>query len=316
MNTAVSINLEAEIPMESQGLRLDQAVANIFPEHSRSRIQNWIKLGQLQLNGKTAKTKDKVKGGEIVIIDAPMPKEVSFAPQAISLNIVHEDEALLILNKPAGLVVHPAAGNLDGTLLNALLHHAPSLRSIPRAGIVHRLDKDTSGVMMVAKTLEAHTFLVKQLQERLISREYETIVQGVMTAGGTINEPIGRHPRQRIKMAVVHSGKCAITHYRIIKKFENYTYLRVNLETGRTHQIRVHLAHRHFPIVGDKVYGGRLALPKGAPEELRQAIRQFPRQALHARQLTLVHPVTGEACTWAAPLPQDIEELLKLLGPV
>lgn len=312
-STNPSIHLDAEIPAESHGQRLDQAVANLFPEHSRSRIQNWIKLGQLQIDGKTAKTKDKVKGGETIIIHAPMPKEVSFAPEPIRLNIVHEDESLLILNKPAGLVVHPAAGNLDGTLLNALLHHAPSLESIPRAGIVHRLDKDTTGIMMVAKTLEAHTFLVNQLQERLVSREYETIIQGVMTAGGTINEPIGRHPRQRIKMAVVHNGKPAITHYRIIKKFEHHTHLKVNLETGRTHQIRVHLAHRHHPIVGDKVYGGRLMLPKGASDEVKQAIRHFPRQALHAKQLTLIHPKSKEECVWSTPLPEDMQQLLEVL---
>lgn len=290
MNTPESIILHGEISPESHGLRLDQAVASLFPEYSRMRIQTWIKQGELTINGLTAKPKNKVKAGDKIDIKATPSKEVSWEAEAITLDIIHEDEHLLIINKPVGLVIHPAAGNYSGTLVNALLHWAPELAQVPRAGIVHRLDKDTSGIMMVAKTLKAHTFLVNQLQKRLVSREYEAIVQGVMTSGGTIDAPIGRHPLKRTKMAVIESGKPAITHYRILKKFAFNTYIKVNLETGRTHQIRVHLAHKHFPIVGDKTYGGRLVLVKGMSEILKETIRHFPRQALHAKQLTLLHP--------------------------
>ncbi len=318
MNTPDSINLplnlQGEIPFASRGLRLDQAVAGLFPEYSRARIQIWIKQGQLTINGKAAKTKDKVMGGEKILIAAFLPKEVSWSAEAIELNIVYEDEDLLIINKPAGLVVHPAAGNYDGTLVNALLHHHPQLAHVPRGGIVHRLDKDTTGILMVAKTLNAHTFLVNQLQKRLVSREYEAIVQGVLTSGGTIDEPIGRHPTQRKKMAVINSGRHAVTHFRILKKFAFHTYLKINLETGRTHQIRVHFAHKHFPLVGDKTYGGRLAFPKGLNENLKNELRQFPRQALHAKQLSLKHPRSGEECSWSVPLPEDMQQLLEILG--
>lgn len=313
-STNLTVKLNGEIPFESRGLRLDQAVANLFPEYSRARIQAWIKQGQLTINNRLAKTKDKVKGGEKIAIDAVLPKEVSWAAEAIALDIIYEDEDLLIINKPAGLVVHPAAGNYEGTLLNALLHHVPTLAHVPRAGIVHRLDKDTTGIMMVAKTLQAHTFLVKQLQKRLVSREYEAVVQGVLTAGGTIDLPIGRHPTQRTKMTIIESGREAVTHYRILKKFAFHTYLKVNLETGRTHQIRVHLAYKHFPLVGDKTYGGRLAFPKGMDDTLKNYLRHFPRQALHAKQLSLTHPRTHQPCTWSVPLPADMQQLLKTLG--
>lgn len=313
MNTPHMIKLHGEIPQESKGLRLDQAVAKLFPEHSRARIQNWIKKDRLLLDDKSAKIRQKIMGGEKITVEAELPKEVSWDPEAIDLNIIYEDEDLLILNKPPGLVVHPAAGNFKGTLLNALLHHTPELVHIPRAGIVHRLDKDTTGIMMVAKTLEAHTFLVAQLKKRRVKREYEAIVQGVMTAGGTIDAPIARHRQARTKMAVVRTGKPAITHYRIIKKFPHHTHIRVNLETGRTHQIRVHMAYNHFPLVGDKTYGGRLSIPKNCPESLKQALQHFPRQALHAKQLTLTHPRSKETCAWSAPLPEDMQALLGVL---
>lgn len=313
MNTPDTINLSAEIPEELDGLRLDQAAAILFPDYSRSCLQTWIKAGQVTLNQRLVRSKDKVKTGEKINIHATLPKEISWAPEAMALDILYEDEALLIINKPAGLVVHPAAGNYSGTLLNALLHHAPELEKLPRAGIVHRLDKDTSGILVIAKSQKAHTSLVRQLQKRLVAREYEAIVQGVMTAGETIEAPIGRHPRERTKMAVVESGKPAITHIRILKKFPFHTYIKVNLETGRTHQIRVHLAHRHFPIVGDKTYGGRLAFAKGMPPTLRAAIRNFPRQALHAKRLSVKHPVTADLCTWTADLPQDFQQLLEIL---
>lgn len=313
MHTPETINLHGEILPGWHGWRLDQAVAALFPEYSRGRLQTWIKEGQLTLNGKTAKVKDKVKLGDKIVLKASTSKEVSWIAEAITLDIIHEDEDILIINKPVGLVVHPAAGNYTGTLVNALLHHAPQLEQVPRAGIVHRLDKDTSGIMMVAKTIKAHTFLVNQLQKRLVSREYEAIVQGVMTSGGTIDAPIGRHTQQRMKMAVLESGKPAITHYRILKKFAFNTHVKVNLETGRTHQIRVHFAHKHFPIVGDKTYGGRLVLFKGMSEVLKDTIRHFPRQALHAKQLMFTHPSTGEECSWTAPLPADMQNLLTIL---
>ncbi len=308
------IQLQAKIPNGCKGFRLDQAVALIFPQHSRTRIQSWIKHQHLLLNGKPASIKDKVMGGETIEVAAPMPKEVSYAPEPIALDIIFEDEAILILNKPAGLVVHPAAGNLDGTLLNALLNHLPDLEHIPRAGIVHRLDKDTSGIMMVAKSLTSHTFLVDQLQKRAVSREYQALVQGVVTAGGTIDAPIGRHSKVRTKMAVTQIGKPAITHYRIIKKYPHHTHLKVNLETGRTHQIRVHLSHNHFPIIGDKVYQGRPTFNKNCPEPLKQCLTNFPRQALHAKKLTLVHPETQKSCNFSCPLPEDMEKLLDTLN--
>lgn len=317
MNTSDSIILHAEIPPDWHNARLDQAAAALFPDYSRARIQTWIKQGELTLNGANAKTKDKVKTGDKIAINAAPAKEVSWKAESINLDVVYEDDDILIINKPVGLVVHPAAGNYSGTLVNALLHWAPELEQVPRAGIVHRLDKDTSGIMMVAKTLKSHAFLVNQLQKRLVSREYEAIVQGVMTSGCTIDVPIGRHPQQRTKMAVVSpdskSGKPAITHCRILKKFAFNTYVKLNLETGRTHQIRVHLAHKHFPVIGDKTYGGRLALFKGMSETLKNAIREFPRQALHAKQLSLIHPGTGKECTWSVPLPADMQDLLNIL---
>jgi 23S rRNA pseudouridine1911/1915/1917 synthase len=303
------------IPQELAGDRIDQALAKLLPEYSRSKLKTWLDQHKITINGEYWQPKDKVAGGETVIIEAEPKKHVIHEPEAIDLNIIYEDNDILVINKPAGMVVHPGAGHRASTMLNALLHHAPELKNIPRAGIIHRLDKDTSGLLVITKTLAAHTFLVKQLQQRKINREYEAIVYGELISGGTIETQIGRHPTQRIKMAVVDAehGKLAITHYRIIKKFHDFTHLRVMLETGRTHQIRVHLAHIHHPIVGDKAYGGRIRLPKNAPENLVKILQNFKRQALHASKLGLTHPITQEWMEWQIKLPQDMQELLKLL---
>jgi len=301
------------VPPEHSDRRLDQAAAELMPEHSRSRLQGWIKSGALTVNGKSCKPRDKVMLGDRLELDAEPEAQVSWEAESIDLNIVYEDEHLLVINKPAGLVVHPAAGHADGTLVNALLNHAPEVENLPRAGIVHRLDKDTSGIMVVARSLIAHTSLVDQLQARTMGREYEAIVVGTLTGGSTVDAPIGRHPRERKKMAVVPTGKPAVTHYRLVERFAAHTHVRCKLESGRTHQIRVHMAHVKHPLVGDPQYGGRLRLPKGTTDELRDVLASFQRQALHARQLTLEHPQTGEILTWEVPLPDDIEGLLAAL---
>ncbi|MBL3558242.1 MULTISPECIES: 23S rRNA pseudouridine(1911/1915/1917) synthase RluD [Marinobacter] len=301
------------VPPEYSDRRLDQAAAELMPEHSRSRLQGWIKSGALTVNGKACKPRDKVMLGDKLELDAEPEAQVSWQAESISLDIVYEDEHLLVINKPAGLVVHPAAGHADGTLVNALLNHAPEVENLPRAGIVHRLDKDTSGIMVVARSLIAHTSLVDQLQTRTMGREYEAIVVGTLTGGATVDAPIGRHPRERKKMAVVPTGKPAVTHYRLIERFAAHTHVRCKLESGRTHQIRVHMAHVKHPLVGDPQYGGRLRLPKGTTDELRDVLAGFQRQALHARQLTLEHPSTGELMSWEVPLPEDMETLLAAL---
>jgi 23S rRNA pseudouridine1911/1915/1917 synthase len=306
--------LSCRVAEGQAGRRLDQVLAELFADYSRSRLQRWIRDGRVTLDGKPCRAKEKVWGGETIRLQPVMEEEVDAKAQAIPLDILFEDETLLVVNKPAGLVVHPAAGNPDGTLLNALLHHQPHLSQLPRAGIVHRLDKETSGLLVVAKTLQAQTSLVAQLQARSVKREYRAIAQGVMTAGGHIDEPIGRHPVNRLKMAVIDSGKPAVTHYRVLERFRAHTYLRVNLETGRTHQIRVHLAHIRHPLLGDPLYGGHLRLPAGASEPLRTALRQFHRQALHALRLALQHPQSGEIMSWEAPLPDDMQRLLVLLA--
>ena len=311
MNTSrETIEAEFDVPSDLSDQRLDQAVATLMPEHSRSRLQSWIKSGQLTVNGQSRKPRDKVLVDDRIVIRAEVEAEVSWSAEPIDLDIIHEDEHLLVINKPAGLVVHPAAGHEAGTLVNALLHHAPELDRIPRAGIVHRLDKDTSGIMVVARSLTAHTSLVDQLQERTMGREYEAVCVGSFTGGGQVDAPIGRHPRQRKKMAVVEDGKPALTHYRLIEKLPGFTHIRCTLETGRTHQIRVHMAHIHHPIVGDPAYGSRARYPRGADERLRLVIDGFRRQALHARHLQLVHPQTGESVGWEAPLPTDMHHLL------
>ena len=302
------------------GQRLDQVAAILFPDYSRAQLQQWIRDGQLTVhtqstnNGELCRPKDKAVAGWVLMLDAMPQRQENWLPQALALDIVYEDEHLLVVNKPAGLVVHPGAGSPDGTLLNALLHHDSQLAGIPRAGIVHRLDKDTTGLLVVARTLQAHTDLIRQLQARTVKREYEAIVGGLLTRGGKVDAPIGRHPRDRIKMAVVSSGKPAVTHYQLQQRFETYTHVRVQLETGRTHQIRVHMAHIGHPLLGDTVYGARLRLPKQADEDVKAVLRGFQRQALHAAQLGFIHPATGDYVQWQAVLPQDMQLLLRALN--
>lgn len=311
---AEQITLQAEINDELRGMRLDQAAAQLFPDYSRARIQQWIKEGALSVDGNSAKTRDKVLGGEVLVLSVEVENEDRWEPENIALDILFEDDSLIVINKAAGMVVHPAAGHGSGTLLNALLHHCPDLASVPRAGIVHRLDKDTSGLMVVAKTLAAQHDLVNQLQARTVSREYEAVCMGPMTGGGTINKPMGRHAQQRKKMAVVSvGGKEAITHYRLIERFQHYTHVRCMLETGRTHQIRVHMAAIKHPLIGDPQYAGRPKIPKAASNELIEALRGFGRQALHARRLALIHPETGDDMEWESPLAEDIQQLLAIL---
>ncbi|MCO2325992.1 23S rRNA pseudouridine(1911/1915/1917) synthase RluD [Pseudomonas aeruginosa] len=307
------IQRAAEVPFELGGQRLDQIAAQLFPEHSRSRLAGWIKDGRLTVDGAVLRPRDIVHSGAQLVLEAEQEAQGEWLAQDIELEIVYEDEHILVIDKPAGLVVHPAAGHQDGTLLNALLYHVPDIANVPRAGIVHRLDKDTTGLMVVAKTLEAHTKLVAQLQARSVSRIYEAIVIGVITSGGTIDAPIGRHGVQRQKMAVVDAGKVAVSHYRVLERFRAHTHTRVKLETGRTHQIRVHMSHIGYPLVGDPVYGGRFRIPPVASQTLVQALREFPRQALHARFLELDHPATGVRMKWESPLPEDFLWLLSLL---
>ncbi|BCX82937.1 23S rRNA pseudouridine1911/1915/1917 synthase [Methylomarinovum caldicuralii] len=297
---------------ELAGLRLDQALARLFPDYSRSCLKRWIEAGRVTVDGETRRPRDRLAGGETIELYPAAEIQAEDLPQDIPLDIVFEDEDLIVLDKPAGLVVHPAAGHHDGTLVNALLHHAPELAELPRAGIVHRIDKDTTGLMVVAKSLRAHTSLVAQLQARSVKRRYLALAQGWVTAGGTVNAPIGRHPLDRKRFAVTPTGKEAITHYRIAERFPHHTLLRVSLETGRTHQIRVHMAHLRHPLVGDPLYG-RLRLPLGASEALIQTLRNFRRQALHAEKLTLIHPATNREMSWKAPLPDDFAALLEAL---
>ena len=305
--------LTAIIPNEMAGMRLDQVLASIFPEYSRARLQHWIRHGQIVVNDRQLRPRDKIKGGESVEVVVTADELTTWLAEPIPLDIVYEDEAIFIINKPAGLVAHPGAGNHAGTLLNALLSYAPELKTVPRAGIVHRLDKDTSGLIVVARTLIAHKSLVEQLQARTLKREYEAVVYGVMTAGGEVDAPIGRHPVHRTRMAVVDRGKSAVTHYRVIERFRAHSYIRVKLETGRTHQIRVHMAHIHHPLIGDPLYGGRFRLPKGASTALIEILQGFKRQALHAVQIGLQHPLTGEWQQWEISLPPDMSQLLTVL---
>lgn len=310
---SIAIQRTAIVPPEHAGSRLDQVLAQLFSEFSRSRLQQWVKEGAVLVDGRVLRPRDKLLGGESITVNAAVEAVDEVRPQAIALNVVYEDDAILVIDKPAGLVVHPGAGNPEGTLQNALLHHAPALAGVPRSGIVHRLDKDTSGLMVAAKTLQAHKALVDQLQARTVKREYLALVNGTFTAGGRIEAPIGRHPRDRIRMAVVDTGREAVTHYRIQQRYQAHTLLLAALETGRTHQIRVHMAHIGHPLVGDPLYGGRLQLPKGATETVREALRGFRRQALHATRLALQHPVSGEEMGWEAPPPDDMQVLLNTL---
>ena len=302
------------VPDDLGAKRFDQIAAACFPDFSRARLQEWIKSGDLLVDGEQRKPKEKLVGGETLSLSVVVEDAEHWEAEEIPLAIVYEDDDILVINKPAGLVVHPAAGNRSGTLLNGLLFHCPDLASVPRAGIVHRLDKDTTGLMVVAKNLAAHTDLVAQLQERSVSREYEAITYGVMTAGGTVDQPIGRHATNRLKMAVTAGGKPSVTHYRVLQKYRNHTHIRCKLETGRTHQIRVHMSHIRYPLFGDETYAGRLRLPKGCGEEMIEQLRSFRRQALHARRLGLIHPATGEFMEWEAPLPDDMVSLLALLA--
>lgn len=312
--TTSSVHLSLQIPTDLAGQRLDQALAKLLPDYSRSRLKAWIDAGEVLVDGAVSRPKDKLHGGESIKVAATITEETAAEAQAIPLELVYEDKHVFIIDKPPGLVVHPGAGNPDQTLQNALLSRDPQLAALPRAGIVHRLDKDTSGLLIIARTIKAHTALVRMLEAREIHREYEAICRGVMTAGGTIDAPIDRHPTDRVRMAIRQGGRDSVTHYRVIKRFRAHTHVRVQLETGRTHQIRVHLTHAGYPIVGDRVYGGRLAQPKGATEALRVALRDFPRQALHAARLQLEHPVTGKPLEALAPLPQDMKALLKTLA--
>jgi 23S rRNA pseudouridine1911/1915/1917 synthase len=307
------LELRAIVDEELAGARLDQALAALFPDYSRSRIKEWI-LGEcVRLDGELkVKPREKVIGGEEIVLNTVLEDVVEAQAENIDLDIVYEDDDILVINKPINMVVHPGAGNPSGTVLNALLYRYPSISEVPRAGIVHRLDKDTSGLMVVAKNLPAQTHLVEALQKREITREYEAIVTGTMTAGGLVDEPIGRHPTKRTHMAVVATGKPAVTHYRVAEKFRQHTRIRLRLESGRTHQIRVHMAHIGHALLGDQTYG-RLRLPKGASEELIAAMRGFQRQALHAVMLRLAHPITGEEMEWHAAVPQDMLDIAEAL---
>jgi 23S rRNA pseudouridine1911/1915/1917 synthase len=302
------------IPLDSAGQRLDQVLAGLLPQYSRTRIKDWIESGQVLVNGAQMRPKERMIGGERVALDAVLPAVDVVKAQPIELDLVHQDPAVLVINKPAGLVVHPGAGNNSGTLQNALLHFDPNLAELPRSGIVHRLDKDTTGLMVVARTVPAHTALVRAIEAREVQRHYEAICVGAMTAGGTVDAPIDRHPVDRLRMAVRYGGREAVTHYRVVQRFRCHTHVRVQLETGRTHQIRVHLAHIHYPLVGDAVYGGRLLLPKQASPELIDLLRGMPRQALHAAQLAFEHPITSEPLQFEAVLPADMQVLLQALA--
>jgi 23S rRNA pseudouridine1911/1915/1917 synthase len=303
----------AIVPDSAAGRRLDAVLADLFPEYSRSRLSAWIKSGDVSVDGAPARGRDPVRGGEAVTLSAVQETQTHAVAEDIPLDVLYEDEHVLVIDKPAGLVVHPGAGNPAGTLVNALLHRDPSLELLPRAGIVHRLDKDTSGVMVVARTLPAHIALVEQLSNRQVHRQYLAIVVGSLVSGGTANAAIDRHPRDRVRMAVREDGKDAVTHYRLRERFRNHTALECRLETGRTHQIRVHMAYLKHPIVGDPLYGGSFKLPKGASEDFIAALRGFKRQALHAEVLEFAHPVTGEPIRCSAPIPEDMQHLLRLL---
>ena len=300
----------ATVPEELAGQRLDQALAQMFPEYSRSRLKSWLLAGAIQVDGASRRPRDRVDGGEQVEMRVEPAASVRSEPEPMSLEVVFEDESLLVVNKPAGLVVHPGAGNTTGTVMNGLLHQVPALAELPRAGIIHRLDKDTSGLLLVAKTLLSHTALVRLLAERKVSRRYLAVCNGVLTGGGRIDAPIGRHPVDRTRMSVRDNGKPAVTHYTVLERFGAHTYINVVLATGRTHQIRVHFAHRRHALVGDPVYGGRLALPAGASDRLIAALRRFRRQALHATGLELVHPISAEPLAFEMPPPDDFQDLL------
>jgi len=301
------------IPDRLIGQRIDSAMAQMLPDYSRSKITTWVRSGGALINGKTFKPKEKILGGEIVTLNIKAEKTNDWKAEDIPLDIVFEDDDIIVVNKPVGLVTHPGAGNWTGTLANALLHYDPSLANLDRAGIVHRLDKNTSGLMVVARSELAQKNLVEQLQTHAVSREYSAIVYGHMISGGTVDEPIGRDPKDRIRQAVVEDGKDAVTHYRVIDRFAHHTHVKAILETGRTHQIRVHLSYIGHPLIADPMYGGKIRFPKKADDHLKNALKKFNRQALHAKKLTLTHPITLEQMSWKVPLPQDLQDLLKVL---
>jgi len=305
--------LTATVPAQAAGRRFDAVLAELFPQYSRSRLAEWIKSGDALLDGQSVRPRDPVRGGEVVALAVVEAVQTHAVAEDIPLDILYEDASVFVIDKPAGLVVHPGAGNPAGTLVNALLHRDPALEKLPRAGIVHRLDKDTSGAMVVARTLEAHTALVAQLSAREVHRQYLAVVVGALVSGGTANAAIDRHPRDRLRQAVREDGKDAVTHYRLRERFRAHTALECRLETGRTHQIRVHMAHLKHPIVGDPLYGGSLKLPKGASGELIAALRGFKRQALHAEVLEFAHPATGEPLRCSAPVPADMQSLMHAL---
>ncbi|KKL96420.1 hypothetical protein LCGC14_1844680 [marine sediment metagenome] len=312
---ADKIQLEQIIPDELAGMRVDQALAKMFPDYSRGQLTKWIKAGDVLVDGRVLKPKESIQGGETVVINTELQiQDESWTAEIIDLDIIHEDEDVIIINKPAGMVVHPGAGNNQGTLVNALLAHSPQLANIPRAGIVHRIDKSTTGLLMIAKTLQAHNSLVSQLQARTVKREYLAVASGVFTAGGTVDEAIGRHHIDRKRMAVSSTGKPSVTHYRVEQRYRAHTLIKCKLETGRTHQIRVHMAHIRHPLLGDPVYGGRLKQAKGMTEACREAIQGFRRQALHAGLLGFVHPKTGEDVSWQIDLPDDMQNLIDALA--
>jgi 23S rRNA pseudouridine1911/1915/1917 synthase len=302
------------IPERMTGYRLDVALSEMLPDYSRSKITAWIKSGDALINNKAFKPKDKVNGSQMVMLSLNKKQNNDWSAENIALNIVFEDEDIIIINKPFGLVTHPGVGNWNGTLANALLYYDPKLSKLDRAGIVHRLDKNTSGLMVIARNEKSQKYLVEQLQSHSVVREYSAIVYGHMISGGSVNDPIGRDPKDRVKQAVSSNGKDATTHYRVIDRFKNHTHVKAVLETGRTHQIRVHLSHIGYPLLGDPMYGGRVRFPKKASETLKESLLGFKRQALHSKKLTLNHPSTGELMSWKAPLPDDILELLDILN--
>ena len=301
------------IPERMTGYRLDVALSEMLPDYSRSKITAWIKSGDALVNNKAFKPKDKVNGSQIVMLSLNKKQSNDWSAENIVLNIVFEDEDIIVINKQFGIVTHPGAGNWTGTLANALLYYDPSLSKLDRAGIVHRLDKNTSGLMVIARNEKSQKYLVEQLQSHLVDREYSAIVYGHMIAGGTVDEPIGRDPKDRVKQAVSMNGRVATTHYRAIDRFKGHTHVKAILETGRTHQIRVHLSHVGHSLIGDPMYGGRVRFPKKASEELKETLLNFKRQALHSKKLTLSHPISGELMSWKAPLPDDMLELLSVL---
>ena len=307
------IQRQAKVQLEIAGQRADKVAALLFPEFSRTQLQHWMLSGELTADGAPIQPKLTLNANQMLHIDAEIAESERWKAESIPLNIIYEDESLLIVDKTAGMVVHPAAGNPDGTLLNALLGYDSKVSQLPRCGIVHRLDKETSGLLVVAKTLEAQTSLVRQLQARTVHRQYQAVCAGRCTAGGKVDAPIGRHPRHRVKMAVVQSGKPAITHYRVEEKFSHHTRLKLNLETGRTHQIRVHMAHINHALVGDPLYSGRFRKPANISSALEHSLGEFRRQALHATSLQFVHPSMGSTVMFDSPLPEDFQSLLEAL---